>query len=132
MSWAAYLLIAACALALCLVTVFVVMHLAMYSLFGRAEEKPTHPRADLHLVERQTHQLSKAAPTPADLQAAARSRERAVRANAVNAALIDAGKDAHGLRTCPYLPGTQAAAMWHSTYDRVTADITAAEADAAA
>ena len=106
MTWTQYLVIVGVCLVISGGSIFLLVHFLMFSLFGLADEKPVAKEID----------------------------EKALHAAAVNAALLDAGQDAHAHtpRVCPYRQGTRAAELWRSSYDRVTADIHALHADAAA
>lgn len=111
MTWTQYMIIVGIFLAIFGGSIFLLLHLFMlhffkFSLFGLADEEPAATVAD----------------------------EKAVHTAAVTAALLDAGRDvqAHTPRVCPYRPGTRAADLWRSSYDRVRADIHALHADAAA
>lgn len=129
MSWATYLAVAAGAMVLCLGAVFLIMHLSD-KVLGSMFDQPAHPRADLKLIALQIDKLSKAAPTDAELQAARRAKENAVRTHATNAALLDTGEGAQLPRICPYRSGSHAAELWTATYTRVVSDIAAARASA--
>ena len=116
MTWTQYLVIVGVCLVISGGSIFFLLHFfmlhfLMFSLFGLAEEEPAADAIDEQVVH-----------------------ASAVYASAVTAALLDAGQGtrAHRRHVCPYGPGTCAAEMWRSSYDRVTADIYALNADAVA
>ena len=111
MTWAEYLVIASVCLVMSGIGLLLLAHFLMFILFGLAEEEPAADAIDEQVVH-----------------------ASAVYASAVTAALLDAGQGtrAHRRHVCPYGPGTCAAEMWRSSYDRVTADIYALHADAVA
>ena len=111
MTWAEYLVIASVCLVISGIGLLLLVHFLMFILFGLAEEEPAAEVIDEQVVH-----------------------ASAVYASAVTAALLDAGQGtrAHRRHVCPYGPGTCAAEMWRSSYDRVTADIYALHADAVA
>lgn len=123
MSWADYLFWALVVVCVACLLVGLLGNIACSCLFGAADEVPQPTRrADMRLVADQTRQLDKVAPTRAQIDAARQTRETIVRTHAVNAALLDAGAGGKSPRACPYRPGSQAAAVWQATYDRVSSD----------
>lgn len=127
MSWGGYFMLALLAVCIVFAVFGFVCNFALGNLFGADAAPPPTRRCDMRLVADQTRQLAKAAPTRAQIDAAQKAREAAVRHQAVTAALIDAGADsAANARANPYRLGSAAAKVWQATYDRVAADCHAA------
>ena len=136
MIWADYLFLGIGLVCLLVLVLCLLGNLACTNLLGAADETPAPTRrADMRLVADQTRSIQKMEPTPAQIKAARQRSEERVRTQAVTAALLDAGSDAPANGRpcpCPYRPGSKAAHLWQTTYDRVRADCSDADEQARA